>query len=245
MTAGNSVAGSLFRSLGADDSYFESRARAASKEAEQRWPLFKAVAPSQAQETPALNAQERQAAWAPPEAGSPAPKPSRLSRPGLGQKLAVGLRELGQKTKQEVAGADTASAPGRAARRLRSEAPEGATATVLPAPPPLFRPVSAAAPHPVKQVAPPAAATRQRASGKLADPQAPKAVPPAPPAPQAGARKKGLFAQLAPTAPETNHDAAPAPTALQGVFARLSADTASPSTAAPKKRGTLFGRMGR
>lgn len=49
----------LFRSLRPDDDDFQTSTSTAAREAEQRWPLFQAVAPRKPQATPLLSPQER------------------------------------------------------------------------------------------------------------------------------------------------------------------------------------------
>ncbi|MGQ0709792.1 MAG: hypothetical protein ACT4NV_08590 [Rhodoferax sp.] len=262
MTAGNPPSASLFRSLGADDSYFDAKARAASKEAEQRWPLFKAVAPARAEETPVLSAQDKEASWNTPPAGADAPPRARLSRPGLGQKLATGLRELGHKTRQESMPSVAASA--RTPPLPAAALPESPSAKAPNPPPPVPRPVAASVAPPARVAAPPQAPARTplmagaRApaavplpplAGALGRPQAPAQAAQEPATPAAApARKKGLFAP-APQAPaaalaKPAHSGAPADPSLSGLFARLSGQTPPPAAAAPK-RGLLFGRSGR
>lgn len=260
MTAGNSAPDSLFRSLGADDSFFETRARATSKEAEQRWPLFKAVAPSKAQETPEFSEQQRQASWSLPPAAITATQEPRLSRPGLNQKLANGLRELGQKTKQEIALPPPVSAPPAArARNLRSSLPRTeVSAAARPATralsgsPLVAMDAAAQPPHtPARELLDRAPAVPlQGTVARKRTASAPLIANPAMPVPTEAPRptpaKKGLFAQLAPAPEQPRAEATPAATTpLQGVFARLSADTAAPEAAAAKKRSSLFGRIGR
>lgn len=83
----------LLRSLGADDTYLDAKTKASAKEAEMRWPLFRALAPAQSAPTPRLNDAEK-SAW---EHQATAPAPGRkpvLSRPGLGSKLAASLEKL-------------------------------------------------------------------------------------------------------------------------------------------------------
>lgn len=87
----------LFKSLGTDDTQFRAANKAAVHEAEQRWPLFKAVLPKKPASAPALSDQERQF-WSSqerPEGGNPR-KPA-LSLPGLSDKLADSLSKMGPK----------------------------------------------------------------------------------------------------------------------------------------------------
>lgn len=81
------------RSLGADESALEAKLRVSAREAEQRWPLFRAMAPSKAEVTPALSDGDKQA-WTPaPPPQQPARKPL-LARPGISSKLSGGLEKF-------------------------------------------------------------------------------------------------------------------------------------------------------
>lgn len=275
MSVGNPASGSLFRSLGADDSYFETRARAASKEAEQRWPLFKAVAPNQAKETPELSAQQRQAAWTAPSPDASPAKAPRLSRPGLGQKLASGLRELSQKTKQEIAApSPTEPVQTPPARSLRGNTlprqamapvPEPATPTptgTTPTPPPLFRPAAAPGAQPgqdaPRQALPTPtpsnslfgtmspAGSQVAASRKTAPPRSTQAtVRPSQEMPRPAQTKKGLFAQLATSAEPARNATAPVTTNALQDVFNRLNAEAASPQAATKKRGSLFARIAR
>lgn len=254
MTAGNPAAGSRFRSLGADDSYFETRARATSKEAEQRWPLFKAVAPSQAQETPELGEQQRQTAWDLPLATTTPPQEPRLSRPGLNQKLANGLRKLGLKTKQEIAPPPPTPTPSAArGRNLRSSRPSaevpmasrqpGASLAAMDA---ASQPVHATSSELMNSTPSAPQGAMARKKNAHTPHVATTALPRSAETPRLASAKKGLFTQLAPAPEQPRADATPpAITPLQSVFARLNADTAAPEAAAARKRNSLFGRIGR
>lgn len=105
----------LFRSLGPDDAGFQASTQAAAREAEQRWPLFKAVPPQKPPVTPALSAQERQH-WSSTEKSETSERKPALSLPGLSDKLA---RSLGK-----MSGRVAADAPAQnPARRIESEPP--------------------------------------------------------------------------------------------------------------------------
>jgi hypothetical protein len=91
----------LFGALGPDDSYFDARTKVAAKEAQQRWPLFKAVAPQSGDATPTLSPNEK-TRW-----GEVAVVPQEtpklvLSRPGLSSKLATGLGKIARQTSAEA-----------------------------------------------------------------------------------------------------------------------------------------------
>lgn len=83
----------LFRSLGPDDSDFQAAAKAAAREVEQRWPLFRAMSPEKAAPTPALTEEERQR-WTRQEQSSGASGAPALTLPGLADKLASGLSKM-------------------------------------------------------------------------------------------------------------------------------------------------------
>lgn len=84
----------LFRSLRPDDENFQASATAAAREAEQRWPLFKAVSPRKLAPTPVLSAQER-TIWSNQEKPSKPERKPALSVPGVSNKMAVNLNKMG------------------------------------------------------------------------------------------------------------------------------------------------------
>lgn len=84
----------LFRSLRPDDEDFQTNTSAAAREAEQRWPLFKAVAPRKQQATPLLSPQER-SLWSTTQKPSGHERKPALSVPATGNKLAQSLNKMG------------------------------------------------------------------------------------------------------------------------------------------------------
>jgi|CXWL01.1.fsa_nt_gi hypothetical protein len=84
----------LFRSLRPDDEDFQTNTGAAAREAEQRWPLFKAVAPRKQQATPLLSPQER-SLWSTTQKPSGYERKPALSVPATGNKLAQSLNKMG------------------------------------------------------------------------------------------------------------------------------------------------------
>jgi hypothetical protein len=84
----------LFRSLRPDNENFQANADSAAREAEQRWPLFKAVSPRKQEPTPVLSAQERML-WSKQERPSTQVRRPALSVPGVGNKLAISLTKMG------------------------------------------------------------------------------------------------------------------------------------------------------
>lgn len=84
----------LFRSLRPDDEDFQASTSAAAREAEQRWPLFKAVAPRKQQPTPLLSPQER-SLWSTTQKPSGHEHKPALSLPGTGNKMAQSLSKMG------------------------------------------------------------------------------------------------------------------------------------------------------
>ncbi len=87
----------LFRSLKPDEESFQASASAAAREAEQRWPLFKAVSPRRQEPTPVLSAQER-TLWSKQERPSGLERKPALSLPGVSNKLAASLNMMGGRT---------------------------------------------------------------------------------------------------------------------------------------------------
>lgn len=114
----------LLRSLGADNANLEAKTKASAKEAELRWPLFRALAPVKAAATPRLS-DEAKAVWdAQKTPTTPARKPL-LSRPGLGSKLAASLEKMAP------------SAPAQARAKLRMGVGAPPTTVKEPAPIPV------------------------------------------------------------------------------------------------------------
>lgn len=87
----------LFRSLRPDNANFRASTTAAAREAEQRWPLFKAVSPKKPEPTPALSAQER-LRWSNQERPDVGERKPALSLPGVSTKLAQGLSKMSGRT---------------------------------------------------------------------------------------------------------------------------------------------------
>ena len=83
----------LFRSLRPDETSSQASTSTVARDAEQRWPLFKAVAPEKPQETPALTAQERQR-WVNQEKPGVSERKPALSLPGLSDKMSKGLDKM-------------------------------------------------------------------------------------------------------------------------------------------------------
>lgn len=83
----------LFRSLRPDETVFQESTGSIARDAEHRWPLFNAIAPSKPQETPALSAQERQR-WVSQEKPSNGVRKPALSLPGLSDKMSRGLDKM-------------------------------------------------------------------------------------------------------------------------------------------------------
>ena len=84
----------LFRSLKPDEESFQASTSSAAREAEQRWPLFKAVSPRRQEPTPVLSAQERML-WSNQERPSAQARRPALTVPGVSSKLAMNLTKMG------------------------------------------------------------------------------------------------------------------------------------------------------
>lgn len=93
MSKPNDDLSALFRSLRPDESAFQENTSTVARDAEQRWPLFKAVAPEKPQDTPALSAQERQR-WVNQEKPQVGGRKPALSLPGLSDKMSKGLDKM-------------------------------------------------------------------------------------------------------------------------------------------------------
>ncbi|MBC7499693.1 MAG: hypothetical protein H7315_04230 [Herminiimonas sp.] len=86
----------LFRSLGADNAPLLAAKKTALHEAEQRWPLFKAITPKKSDVPPALSEQEKQL-WSNPQRLEGGVRKPALSLPGLSDKLASSLGNMSPK----------------------------------------------------------------------------------------------------------------------------------------------------
>lgn len=84
----------LFRSLRPDDANFQASLNAAAHQAEERWPLLKAISPQKPALTPALSTEERQR-WSHQEQPGARERKPALSLPGLGDKLTQSLSKMG------------------------------------------------------------------------------------------------------------------------------------------------------
>lgn len=82
----------LFRSLGGNDATLRSANKIASRDAEQRWPLLKAMPPKEPPQTPLLTAEEKQS-WQTMGLSEQARRPSPRG-PSLGDKLALSLKKI-------------------------------------------------------------------------------------------------------------------------------------------------------
>ena len=103
----------LFGALGADESSFDARIKAAANDAKQRWPMFKSIAPESSEATPMLTDMEKDR-WS---HITPAPvdeRPPALSRPGLSAKLYKGLSKIARQTSAEVLGSARRAGPRQA-----------------------------------------------------------------------------------------------------------------------------------
>ena len=118
----------LFRSLRPDDANFQASLNVAAHQAEERWPLLKAISPQKPALTPALSTEERQR-WSNQEQPGTRERKPALSLPGLGDKLTQSLSKMGGRPK--IAAAPLSAEPvdppplWRApARRMEAPPPE-------------------------------------------------------------------------------------------------------------------------
>lgn len=102
--------GSLLRSLGADGSLLDSRTRTAAREAEQRWPLFRTLAPAKNDTPPALTTEDKLAWQVQNPQVADIRKPA-ISRGAIGSKLAEGLSKLVKKSPVVQSGIAEATTP--------------------------------------------------------------------------------------------------------------------------------------
>ena len=121
MAKAGSNPSTLFRSLKPDEESFQASTSSAAREAEQRWPLFKAVSPRRAEPTPVLSAQERML-WSNQERPSAQARRPALTVPGVSSKLAMNLTKMGGRS----VSAGVARSPLRAERESPpQETPRG------------------------------------------------------------------------------------------------------------------------
>lgn len=243
---------SLLRSLGADDQPLKAKTKSMAKEAEQRWPLFKALGPEKALATPSLSDEEK-AVWSQrPTAPASIHRPA-LTRTSTSNKLAAGLEKLVKPATKAGVKAPPAPAPyglsdAPAATRARTAernplSPQPSTAELQPLVP------SAPAPTPAAD-APGKSPRSLFGSGRAGD-----ALAPAPAAasglfkfaaPQAAAESakppsKSLFS--APPASSASVDTGTE--SLASVFQRIEAP-ATTGEANPRKRGSsVLRRIGK
>lgn len=92
----------LFRSLRPDESVFKENTSSGVRDAEQRWPLFKTVAPQKPQDTPALSEQERQR-WRSQEKSASSTRKPALSLPALSDKMSKGLGKISEQAVRNIA----------------------------------------------------------------------------------------------------------------------------------------------
>jgi hypothetical protein len=219
-TAGQNLS-TLFRSLGADDSAFTARTKASALEAEQRWPLFRAVAPKKPEDTPLLTEQDR-ANWKTQEKPAGRERKKTLSVPGLSEKLAKSLEKISAETSREV------MSPKRKTRSGKTIAP----ARLEPAPEPVFAPEPLEIPSMLFRSAPQAPAPFM-------------AERPAPAAQGLFGRLSAAEPVFTPAAPMPVEATPPGDDSLMGIFARIGGEKPVEAPAAVKPRSAFLGRLGK
>lgn len=228
MTKQSTETPQLFRSLAADKTQSQARSKTAAREAEERWPLFKAVAPAKPSTLPAM-ADADKLHWQRADGFDPSPRRPSLSVPDVSGKMALSLSRMGAPRPPAPSLHPAAPAPAQqlpaASARNRSTAPPDVSPTL-----------------PSRSAALPAGRSRPT----RATPEAPialEAEPKSAPAP-------GLFARLAPKAePEAEiavavPPAAPESRSLTAIFGRLEQTVAAPEKPAAT-RPSFLGRLGR
>ena len=128
----------LFRSLRPDTTNVQVALNSAAHEAEQRWPLFKAIAPEKPELTPELSAEERHQWTNQERSGTAARKPA-LSLPVASDKLTKSLSRMSglpnKATHEPKLFVPTEqSKPERALPRRVQEAPKASTSILFSAP---------------------------------------------------------------------------------------------------------------
>lgn len=234
---------SILRSLGADDSLLNTKIKATAKEAEQRWPLFRALAPAKAEATPALSDDEK-AVWQQQKAAPAVVRKPVLSRAGVGGKLAAGLGKL-------VAPAlSTAAATRAATPQAAPKKPVAATRSAAQTPGPTPRSPMPPIDHP--QVATTAEVEPQKVARTSLFRPAPDAVDS--PVPHGtglfGAVSSGKVPAasaarpLFPARASAPADATMADDSLDAMFSRIEGRPAAPAKT-PKPKSSVMRRIGK
>ncbi len=243
--------GGLFKSFGAPEGNFKELSRQTeARDAGERWPLFKAIPIEKRAAPPALSESQKNQ-W---KVQQPVPQPAAVTAPaapGLSKQLASGLMRFTSRIKPAaiapaapapIAPAAMQTAPPPAALRPAQRSAPAAAPAPISAPTPAPAPVAAAR-SPFARASQPVQAMQP---GKLSSLFAANAPEPA--APPKAPAKGGLFGRKAPApaaaAPTpTRSGAQPANASLSSLFQRLEGP-AEPAVA-PKKRDSIFSRLGR
>jgi hypothetical protein len=245
--------GGLFKSFGAQEGSFKELSRQSeTRDAEDRWPLFKAIPVEKRAQPPALSASQKDQ-WKMQAAPPPQPDaPLLAAEPSLGKQLASGLSLFTKRFKPAHAATAATIA------KLTPAVPE--SPPLLPALKPARRstPAAAAAPPAIVRAPQPPAPAARSLFGKSGPPAAKPATEPAaspkqhslnaifapPPAAQATraapAKSGGLFAR---TAPPPSANTAQATGSLSNLFERLE-DAAAPALET-KNRYKIINRLGK
>lgn len=226
-TPGNKLS-TLFRSLGPDEAPLQASKTAALQDAEQRWPLFKAVAPRSAAQTPPLSETDRQRWSNPARPNSSAAAKAPITLPSFSGKLAHGLAKISE---QSTASAGR-SAPSRTAAKLFPGEPVAPVAA---------RAVPAASKAPAARRAAPAPAEPVATKGFLA--ALANKPEPAPPAKttrsKQAAKPESFLAKFAEPAPSA------APDSLSAVFGRIEGKQQASTPNNTKAKPSFLSRLGK
>lgn len=215
-----------FRSLGADNSKSQANAQTAARAAQDRWPLFKTLAPASPAPVPPMEMADKRHWERAGGADQRVPRRT-LSVPDLAEAMARGLGRMGM------------PGQGNAGRQPGQDAPERSGMPALMA---AQSAAQSAAPS-----ARPDPAERTHLPAQRAQPEEKRDARPATAAP------KGMFAHFAPPAQvDTDEDAglSPPPQAdrsLSAIFARLKHQQTPPGPipATPPSRAAFLSRLGR
>lgn len=227
----------LFGALGADESTFDARVKAAANDAKLRWPMFKSIAPQSSEATPLLTDMEKDR-WFNVAPALVDERPPVLSRPGLSVKLFKGLSKIARQTSAEVLGSARRTGP-----RLNEPEPSTWPGSAQPSAPVAAAFTAASEPAPPVFVA----QTPAPSTGLFAKP-----VVPAPafafasaapvPAPRASTQFQPQHHQ------QPSAAARPVDDSLSGVFQRLEGNKPKPmffGSQPVAKDGGVMSRLGK
>lgn len=190
----------LFRSLGNNEADLRSAHSIASRDAEQRWPLLKAMPPKEPPLAPLLTAAEKQS-WQTQESDEQARRDPVPAPPSLGDKLALSLKKIATQAKTEQSTRKSRAKPAVAAAVPEQDpipSPRKAPAAI-----PTSSPPDATQPTRSKKKAVPTDHHMDAPMGAIWGKKEPSAELSATPNPSSDDSLKSVFGRLEPVKKET------------------------------------------